>query len=237
VSGFLILTALVLEATTLGRRLDLPPLRGPSFTALGRGDVRLAPVGPAAACLAERWARLAEGLSAPLVVSAGLCGALVPDLGIGDLVLPVAVVAPSGDRLPVDAPARERLAALTGGSAGGATLATSRVVLRTAAEKAALHAATGATAVDMESAAILEHASRVGWPALVVRGVSDDARGGVPEALGGLVTDEGRVRGGRALGMVLTRPRALGRVMALRRGSLRALEAVASALSGLIVKG
>ncbi len=230
----MILTALVLEASVLARRLDLPRLGGGPFRAFGRGAVRMGPVGPGAGLLAERWARLSDGLSTPLVVSAGLCGALISGLAVGDLVLPDTVIAPSGERLAVSAPARDRLVALAGGRARAGLMVTSREMMATAAAKAALHAATGACTVDMESAPILERAARAGWPALVVRGVSDDAERGVPAALGRLVTADGRLHGGRALGLILTRPRMLRDAVALSRGSHRALDAVAGSLAALV---
>lgn len=230
----MILTALVLEASALARRLDLPRLGDGPFRAFGRGPVRMGPVGPGAGCLAERWAQLSDGLTAPLVVSAGLCGALISGLAVGDLVVPETVIAPSGERLAVNAPARERLVALAGGRARAGAIVTSREVMSTAAAKAALHLATGACTVDMESAPILQRAAWAGWPALVVRGVSDDATRGVPAALGRLVTADGRLHGGRALGLALTRPRALGDALVLSRGSRRALDAVASSLATLV---
>lgn len=233
-NGILILTAVVLEASALARRLELPPLRTCPFPAFGRGVVRLGPVGPGATLLAERWERLADGLPAPLVISAGLCGALDPGLATGELVLPDTVITPSGERLAVSAPARGGLVARAGGRARGGVLVTSGEPIATSAAKAALRAATGASAVDMESAAILRQAAVAGWPALVVRGVSDDATRGVPPALSRLVTAEGRLRGGRALALALMRPQAVGHAVALHRGSLRALDAVARALAILV---
>lgn len=233
-NGILILTAVLLEASALARRLDLPPLRVCPFRAFGRAGVRLGPVGPGATLLADRWERLADGLPAPLVISAGLCGALDPALVAGDLVVPDTVITLSGERLAVSAPAREGLVARAGGRARPGALVTSVEPIATSAAKAALRAATGASAVDMESAAILRRAATAGWPALVVRGVSDDATRGVPAALSRLVTAEGRLRGGRALALALMRPQTVGPAVALHRGSLRALDAVARALAMLV---
>lgn len=232
-SGLLILTAVELETTALARHLELPLLPAFPFRAYGGGDVRIAPVGPRAGLLHERWPRLFEGFSSALVVSAGLCGGLAPCLRVGDLVVPDTVLAPSGEILRVNGPARERLLAHAGGRAHTGCLVTTREVAATPEGKALLHAETGAAAVDMESAPILTHATAAGCPALVVRAVCDDAAHAVPPALSRLVTADGRVHGGRALALAWTHPGSIAHAVALRRGSRLALGAVARALAAL----
>ena len=93
-SRILILTAVELEARALARQLELPALPSLPFPAFGRGTLRLAPVGLRAALLAARWPGLRLGLDQPLVISAGVCGALAPDLRAGDLILPESVHRP-----------------------------------------------------------------------------------------------------------------------------------------------
>ncbi len=68
----------------------------------------------------------------------------------------------------------------------------------------------------------------------MIRAVSDDAAASVPAALTALVSPEGRVLGGRALLLALTRPQTLPHALALRRGSRRAVAAVARVLAGLV---
>ena len=68
-SGILILTAVELETTALARHLEFPLLPAFPFRAYGRGDVRIAPVGPRAGLLHERWPRLFQGFSSALAVS------------------------------------------------------------------------------------------------------------------------------------------------------------------------
>ena len=232
-NGILILTAVELEAAGLARELELPALAGLPYRAFGRGSTRIVPVGPGAALLSARWAAGLDGLPEPLVVSAGVCGGLDPRLVPGDLVLPARILGAAGDALPISAAAHARARALAGSRAETGVLATSRSVLATPEDKAALRAATGAVAVDMESGAIVAAAGAAGVPALVVRGVSDDAGSSVPAALTALVSPEGRVRGGRALLLALTRPQTVPRALALRRGSCLALAAVARVLAGL----
>ena len=228
----LILTAVELEARALARQLELPALPALPFPAFGRGDLRLAPVGLRAGLLPARWPSLLSGLDRPLVVSAGVCGALAPDLQSGDLVLPESVLGPAAQRLNVTPTAYARAIALAPTARRG-TMATSREVVSTAEAKAALFAATGAVAVDMESSVILAHAATTGCPTLVVRGVSDTARESLPPELIGLVTPAGRLSTVRALTLTVTRPRVLPRALALRQATRRALIAVARLLAAL----
>jgi adenosylhomocysteine nucleosidase len=232
VSGILILTAAELEARALARRLRLPAITVLPFPAFGRGLLRVAPVGLRAGLLASRWPRLLAGLNRPLVVSGGVCGALAPDVGAGDLVLPESVLGPDGERLNVT-PTPYRRATELAGSARGGLLVTSREVVATAEAKAALFAHTGAVAVDMESALILAHAAGAGCAALVVRGVSDTAAESLPAELIALLTPAGRLHPGRALALALTRPRLLPRALAVRQATRRALAAVARLLAAL----
>ena len=233
-NGILILTAVELEAAGLARELELPALSGLPFRAYGRGAVRIVPVGPGAGLLPARWAPGLAGLSTPLVISAGLCGGLDPGLTVGDLVVPARVLGISGAALAVTADAHARACALAGPAVETRALATAAHVVATPADKAALRAATGAVAVDMESAAIVTAAHAAGASALVVRAVSDDAESSVPAALTALVSPEGRMRGGRALLLAFTQPQTLPRALALRRGSRRAVAAVARVLAGLL---
>lgn len=232
-SRVLILTAAELEARALARHLELPALPTIGVPAFGRGTVRVAPVGLRAALLASRWAGLHLGLDQPLVISAGVCGALAPELQTGDLVLPESVIGPAAERLNVTPTAYARAAALAPAARPG-TLATATEVVGTVAAKAALRARTGAVAVDMESSVVLAFAARAGCPTLVVRGVSDAAGEEVPAELIDLVTEAGKLRPGRALALSVTRPSVLPRAFALRQATQRALAAVARLLAAFI---
>jgi adenosylhomocysteine nucleosidase len=234
VNGILILTAVELEAAGLARELELPALSGLPFRAYGRGAARIVPVGLGARLLPARWTLGLAGLSAPLVISAGVCGGLDPRLAAGDLVVPARVLDVGGAALPVTPDAHASACALAGPGVETGDLATATAVVATPAAKAALRAATGAAAVDMESAPIVAAARAAGTPTLVIRAVSDDAAASVPAALTALVSPEGRVLGGRALLLALTRPQTLPHALALRRGSRRAVAAVARVLAGLV---
>src|SRR5262249_59077434 len=70
--------------------------------------MRAAPVGVRGACLDDRWASLVSGLERPLVISAGLCGALDPELAPGALVVPERVIGPLGDEMQPDGDGHRR---------------------------------------------------------------------------------------------------------------------------------
>jgi adenosylhomocysteine nucleosidase len=229
--AILILTAVELEARALARALCLPSLSSLPFPAFGRGTVLVAPVGLRAALLGSRWTALVSASDHPLVVSAGVCGGLDPALRAGDLVLPDIVINDAGLRLSVTGTVAQRAAAAGGAPAQGGWLATSSRVAATPGAKAALRAATGAVAVDMESAAILEAAAARGCPSLVVRAVSDDARETLPDELMRLVRTDGGLRG-RGL-LSLARPRVLARALQIRRSTRQALATVAGSLARL----
>jgi nucleoside phosphorylase len=215
----LILTAVELEARGLARHLGLASVPGAAFPHFRAGGVELACVGLRAAALAERAARFAR---AELVVSAGACGALAPELALGAVVVPERVVTEDGARVSVSP--------LRGLDAHGTLLTVARVVT-TAADKSRLWLETGAHACDMESAVILAWAASQGLAAAVVRGVSDTASHGVPADLAASVGDDGRVRTVTAVRAALSRRGALRDALALRRGTQAALAAVAAALA------
>ena len=231
VRATLILTAVDLEARALARELELPPLAGLPFPAFGRGAIRVAPVGLRASRLAERWPALHAGLERPLVISAGVCAGLDPDLAVGDLVLPERIVAPGGRLLDVS-PSDHRSAAAIPPSPATGRLATTRDVVATLDAKAALFCETGAIAADMESAFIAEAAAAAGLPCLVVRAVSDAAQESLPPELIRLVSPDGRVRLAAAASL-LARPALMSRALGLRRAVAHALRAVARRLAAL----
>jgi adenosylhomocysteine nucleosidase len=221
VPRLLVLTAVDLEARTLARQLGLVPSAGHSWPRFTGGALEIVPVGVAASQLATR---LADAPAPSLVVSAGVCGALAPQLGVGALVVPEMVLGPDG---------RRHVTAAVGGLRRSGTLVSADRVLEDAAAKSRLWLETGALAVDLESAEILAWAAGRGVPGAVVRGVSDPAGRGVPADLARVVHDDGRVRPMRAVTAMLARPRALADAVALRAGTTAALKTVAAMLGTL----
>jgi nucleoside phosphorylase len=201
VKPLLILTAVDLEARTLARHLGLTAVAGTTWPHFFTGSIELACVGLRASALAARADRFRRP---SLVISAGACGALAPELAEGELVVPDAVVTEDG--------ARTATTPVPGIDARGTLVTVTRVVT-TGADKARLWMETGALACDMESAVVAEWARARGVAAAVVRGV------------------DGRVRGVAAVRAALMRRGALRDALALRRGTTAALASVAAALA------
>jgi len=82
VTRVLVVTAVELEARALARHLGLGRVGSPDWSHFQGGVLELMCAGPRAAHLAPRAAGIAPGT---LVISAGVCGALSPDLAEGDL--------------------------------------------------------------------------------------------------------------------------------------------------------
>lgn len=129
-------------------------------------DWRLVANGPGPALAAEALEAVARLDRPDAVVSFGFCGALDPALGPGEVFVAGGVL--SGGRL---------YPAATPGSApphaSGLLVSGDRVAV-TAAEKAALRT-SGASAVDMEAAAVARAAAGWGVPLYVIRAVTDTA--------------------------------------------------------------
>ena len=117
--------------------------------------------GPGPRLAGEGAARITEPVD--VVVSTGLCGALDPILGIGDVFAASTVNGQAAELPRSKRPYRS-----------GPLVSMDRVV-QTAEEKRRLRAETGAMAVEMEAAAVREYASRRCVPFYCIRVVSDVA--------------------------------------------------------------
>lgn len=149
--------------------------------------------GVAARLEAELEAHLERFTPVAAILSSGLAGALCPSLAPGDVVL--------GELAGDEGRGGALLATLRGVLEGAriGPIAGSDAVVATLAEKRALHARTGAIAVDMESHVAARVAARHGLPFAILRTISDAADQNLPPAaLVGMRAD-----GGIALGAVL----------------------------------
>jgi hopanoid-associated phosphorylase len=165
----------------------------------------------------------------PGLVSFGIAGGLAPNLGSGTLVLPAALRTLDGAGHWVDVEWHGRLAraaraagiaAVVGGMLGAEKIAATR------AEKAMLHAATSAVAVDLESHRVAMAAARARLPFVIVRVIADAADRDLPPAALAPLTRRGRpnlVRVGASLAL---RPGQLPDLLALGREVRSALEAL-----------
>lgn len=167
-------------------------------------------------------------------VSFGLAGALVPDLKPGDLLLPEEIIAADGSRIGTDPDWRARLVELAGSIVPGARLGPllgSDALIETAVAKAALHRASGAIALDMESHAVARTARAAGLPFVVIRAIADPAEQALPAAACVALDAEGRVRPSAVAAALLRRPGDLPALLRLARQSgagLRTLRRVAA---------
>ena len=175
-------------------------------------------MGPAAASAAVQSVLSEVALDA--VVSTGYAGRLGPG-GIGEVILGTDVrdwtKGQDGTVFRTD-PA---LLAIAREAAGEAKLAWSEgpvatvdQVLCRADEKRTLARASGAIAVDMESAAIAQAAAAVGVPFLLVRAVSDRASDDLPMDFNLWLTPWGRMRG---IAQMLRRPSILRSLFQMKR--------------------
>lgn len=156
------------------------------------------------------------------LISFGVAGALDDHLNPGDLVLPDAIQA--NERLPVDCAWRDRLqqrlpAEIT---VVNGLLADSAIPLTGETAKRSLAQATGAIAVDMESAAVAQVAASAGIPFIAVRAIIDPVRFSPPEALLGAVYPDGGVNPLRLMALLLNRSVNVGTLLQMGAGMRKA---------------
>ncbi|MHC8509252.1 MAG: phosphorylase family protein [Rhodospirillales bacterium] len=154
-------------------------------------------------CARDLLARGAKGL-----ISFGIAGGLAPGPRTGDLVLAHWVRDhESGDIHPCNAEwvhdlraalahRGPRLRLWEGGLMGAGAVTGAPAV------KALLHKASGAFAVDMESAAVARVAAEAGAPFAAVRAISDPRDRAVPAWLTNCIDDAGRAQPGRVLSLL-----------------------------------
>ncbi|HEX2502839.1 MAG TPA: hypothetical protein VHK00_02765 [Miltoncostaeaceae bacterium] len=170
------------------------------------------------AAAAQRTGAVVTAQPLRALVSAGFCGALSPELRVGDLVAPDEVRdEASGESF---APDPEMLAAAPGARG---TLVSAVRLARTPADRARLDG----LAVDMESAALARASRAAGIPFLALRAVTDETRHRLPD-FDGLMDAAGRLTPGAGLLYFLRHPRdvpALVRLGPAVREAGRALRA------------
>jgi nucleoside phosphorylase len=219
VTRVLVITAVDVEAARLARALRLRRVTGHAWPHYRGGRIEVIGVGLAGARLAERAARCPRPT---LVLSAGTCAALAPELPAGHLVVPETVIAPGGVRyVTAPAPPLER----------AGRLVTVEGVAAGPADKRLLWNQTGALAADMESSIVIEWARDLDLPAAVVRAVADTARDAIPPDIAALVEPGGRVSKARVLRAALARPRVVADAFVLGRATNVALRAVSRAIA------
>ena len=186
-------------------------------------EAALLPAGTPHLVAAANPVRLAQILAAmprpAAILSLGIAGGLDPALRPGALVVARNVIAEA--RWPADAAWSGALLEATG--ALHADIAGADRVIATPAAKAALWAATGAAAVDMESAAI----ARLGVPFAVLRAVADPAGEALPPAAAMGLDAAGNPAPWRVIRALLRRPQDLPGLIRMALRSRAALSALA----------
>ncbi len=163
---------------------------------------------------------VAEGAAA--LLSIGIAGGLDAALRPGDIVLPDTIIgAPDGPRIAC-AEWHGAVMQEIPNAAIGSLLAAAEPACSVAA-KATLRAASGALAIDMESAAVAEAATETGVPFLALRVIADPADRAIPPvALHGVAPDGSRRPWAVLRGLIL-RPADLPPLIRLARDSDAAL--------------
>ncbi len=181
-------------------------------------------------------AALSAGASA--LVSWGVAGALVPALSPGTILLPEQVLTCDGEELATDSRWRmevcralQPMFAIHGGR-----LLDSREVLSTRVAKARVAEASGAIAVDMESAAVGRAAAGAGKPFVVLRVVVDALADTLPRGIERWIDEAGNRRPIAALEIAF-RPACWPSLFKLSRRYRQARKALTDSAQVLVPQG
>ena len=174
--------------------------------------------------------------SPDLLISAGVAGALVPDLKVGATIFPATVI-DSQDA------SRHQTAIQTspvGNTAVGRTILITYPEVATVAQKQQLAKSYGAHAVDMEAAAVARAAQSHNLPFIAVKAISDDVNFEIPEM--SRFIRNGQFNTPRFLFHIAVRPWLWLRVIRMARNTQIASENLCawlreSALTNTIVSG
>ncbi len=175
--------------------------------------------------LAADLARLGPGAAG--IISFGVAGGLDPSLKSGDLRVGSGVVTAGGTRYPADPGWASRLSTRLGVPA--ALFAAVDTPLADVAGKTALHAATSAATVDMESHLAAQAAQAADVPFAALRAVTDPAGRSLPHAATVGMRADGSVALPAILASLTKKP---GQLPGLVRTGLDARKAFAALLRG-----
>ncbi|MBW2148098.1 MAG: purine phosphorylase [Deltaproteobacteria bacterium] len=190
-----IVAAMTAEARILAKR----PMEAGEVIHLPEGAMmQLSGIGARRACSAARNL-LEKGATA--LLSWGSAGGLISGLSPGSLVLPKTIIAADQSVYPIDATWHElltsRLKAHVDFHKG--PLAESTIILTGCVEKTTLFRRTGATAADMESAAVAVVAQEAGVPFMAVRAITDPVEMAIPHSAITAIDEFGRLRPSKLL--------------------------------------
>jgi adenosylhomocysteine nucleosidase len=233
-----IVAALPVEARALHaavqNRAD-PAGTGRDGGGAGSGLIRviMSGMGQTAAAAAARKL-IAEG--ATRLMTFGLAGGLDPGLQVGAVIMPREIISADA-RYETDEACAERVAAVLeallprGVSVSDGAIFSTTVAVVGVADKAAAFKATGAVAVDLESASVAAIAAERGIPFVSLRVVVDAADESLPPAAVA-ASGGGKLRLGRLIASLAMHPLQLGALLRLSqayRDAVRVMSAVAPA--------
>ncbi|MFC5430942.1 phosphorylase [Paraburkholderia denitrificans] len=210
--------------------------------AQGDGRDNVTAVYAARADLLDRALTAALDRGASGVISFGTAGGLAPDLEPGTLVIADVVDGPFG-RIDTDAAWSARLAEALLASPLAVRMrrgveAAVAAPLTGAADKAALHAATGgALAVDMESHMAAAAAAARGLPFAVCRAIVDPAWRSLPKAAMAGLRDDGTTAIWPVLRELAREPSQLGGLLRIAADARAARQSLAAARQALVASG
>lgn len=198
-----------------------------------KSEAALLPAGTRVVVSGGDPARLAELLEAlppdvTGVLSFGIAGGLGSGAATGDIFVGTSLRTLS-ESFPVDPDWRARLIRRT--SAASAIMAASETLLATVEAKRALHLATRAAAVDMESAVAARFARARGIPFAVLRAVADGPEDVLPWAAAVGLRADGSPAPLRVLASLARRPWELPALLRLARASATAHAALRRVLT------
>lgn len=202
-----------------------------------RSEAALLPTAYAIACsggIPAKAKRLAEEMlaaGAPGLVSFGIAGGLAPMLRAGDLVIATGV-AIDGRTLAADPAWLLQLLERLPGAVSGLVQGESRIAA-TPERKGQLYAASGALAVDLESAGVAEACLAAGKPFAVIRAVADPADRRLPSLVLDALDAEGRPLPMKVAAGLLRRPFELPGLIRVGLDSRAALSALGAAVGRL----
>ena len=164
---------------------------------------------------------------ATALVSFGLAGGLDPALPAGTLLVPAAIRTDRQD-WHVSAELAAKLGAMTPHALLGAG-----TIARTQADKRRLWEATGCAALDLESGAVAEAATRQRLPFAALRAICDPASTTLPPAALIALSGRGAISLGRVFGSIAAQPSQFGDLLQLGRFAAQARRSLIGRVAGI----
>ena len=180
-------------------------------------------------------------LQPDLLISAGFCGGIAPELRVGDLVVArrLVIIAENGlEELPGETPAAAlnftAQQTVSGARVFSGTFASTPAIISKAKLAEVLADRYPCPVVEMESAAIALIAAENGIPLIALRSVSDPAHEELGFSLDEFCDSSLRIRPGRVLLTILRKPRIIPQLIRLAGNSRTAARSLTATLEQLL---